>query len=193
MGGTQRVIVVGKGGWRGTIEALPVTADPGTRVDVTLENGEHVSVPADLLLPRPDGTAYLPLAESDLRTNGRQELVVPVVQEQVTVGKRTEESGSVVVHVTPRTTTEVVDVPLAEEHAEVERVPVNRFVPGPVPVRQEGDVTIVPVYEEVLVVERRLMLKEEIHVRRRQQTRVERQEVALRTEEVRVMRSGDRP
>ena len=35
---------------------------------------------------------------------------------------------------------------------DVRRVPVNRFIDGPVPVREEGDVTVVPVYEEVLVV-----------------------------------------
>lgn len=33
-------------------------------------------------------------------------------------------------------------------------------------VRIEGDVTIVPVMEEVLVIEKRLMLVEEIHIRR---------------------------
>ena len=34
-------------------------------------------------------------------------------------------------------------------------------------IRTEGDVTIVPVLEEVLVVEKRLVLKEELHIRRR--------------------------
>jgi uncharacterized protein (TIGR02271 family) len=97
----------------------------------------------------------------------------------------------VVVHVVPRVQTEVVDVPLAEEEVAVERVPVNRFVSAVQPVRQDGDVTVVPVYEEVLVVERRLMLKEEVRVRRQRRVRHERQEVELRTEDVQVMRSGD--
>jgi stress response protein YsnF len=33
-------------------------------------------------------------------------------------------------------------------------------------VRTEGDVTILPILEEVLVVEKRLVLKEELHIRR---------------------------
>jgi stress response protein YsnF len=33
-------------------------------------------------------------------------------------------------------------------------------------VRTEGETTIIPVVEEVLVVEKRLVLKEEIHIRR---------------------------
>ena len=32
--------------------------------------------------------------------------------------------------------------------------------------REEGDVTIIPVLEEIVVVEKRLVLKEELHVRR---------------------------
>jgi stress response protein YsnF len=69
---------------------------------------------------------------------------------------------------------------------------VNEFVSGPVGVRQEGDVTIVPVLEEVLVVEKRLMLREEIRVTRRRETKRHVEHVALRTEEARVLRAdGD--
>ena len=74
---------------------------------------------------------------------------------------------------------------------QVERVPVNRFVSGTQPVRQDGDVTIVPVYEEVLVVERRLMLKEEVKVTRQRHVRSQRREVELRSEQVEVLRSGE--
>jgi stress response protein YsnF len=47
-----------------------------------------------------------------------------------------------------------------------------------------------PVYEEVLVVEKRLMLKEEIHFVRKSVERHERQSISLRKEEVRVLRSN---
>jgi len=62
---------------------------------------------------------------------------------------------------------EVARAALAEDRVEVTRVPLNREVNAAPPVRTEGEVTIVPVMEEVLVVEKRLVLKEELHIRRR--------------------------
>jgi len=49
---------------------------------------------------------------------------------------------------------------------EVTRVPVDRVVDHPPEIRTENDVTIIPILEEVLVVEKRLVLKEELHVRK---------------------------
>jgi stress response protein YsnF len=162
-------------------------------VEIRLDDGHRVTLPGDLVRPSPSGRGYeVPLGPEDLRSNrpgqdATERVVVPVVREEAEVRKRTEETGSVVVHVVPRVQTEQVNVPLIEESVEVERVPVNRFVSGTQPVRQEGDVTV---YEEVLVVERRLMLKEEVRVTRRRVARTERQRVELRTEEVRVLKSG---
>lgn len=50
---------------------------------------------------------------------------------------------------------------------EIRRVKVDREVDHVPKVRVEGDVTIVPVVEEVLVVEKRLVLKEEVHISKR--------------------------
>ena len=55
---------------------------------------------------------------------------------------------------------------MAGESVEVTRVPVNREIDTAPSIRTEGDVTIIPVVEEVIVVEKRLVLKEEIHLRR---------------------------
>jgi uncharacterized protein (TIGR02271 family) len=119
-----------------------------------------------------------------------QRVEVPVVEERLEIAKRKVETGEVVVLVEPRMEEHLLDVPLMEDAVEIRRVSVNQFVDGPVAVRQEGDVTIMPVYEEVLVVEKRLMLKEEIHFVRKQVERHERQTILLRKEEVHVLRSG---
>jgi len=123
----------------------------------------------------------------------REREVIPVVREEVHIDKHVRETGRVTVHVEPHEKIQVVDVPLVEQDVHVERVPVNRQVDAPAPPRQEGDVTIVPVYEEILVVEKRLVLKEEIRITRRQATRHEFREVATRSEEVHVMRSESSP
>ena len=85
-----------------------------------------------------------------------------------------------------RARTEQVDVSLLHEDLEVTRVAVDRIVDGPVPPRQEGDVTIYSVLEEVLVVEKRLVVREELHVRVRRSERVETRQVDLQNEELAV-------
>lgn len=118
-----------------------------------------------------------------------------VSEEQLEVGKREIETGRV--HIARRVVQrqETVDVPLMREEVEIRRVPVNRPVDAPVAVRQEGGVTIVSVLEEVLVVSKQLVLKEELHISRRQSEVHEPQEVTLLSEQVEVTRteSGERP
>jgi stress response protein YsnF len=47
---------------------------------------------------------------------------------------------------------------------------IGKRVVGPVPqVRTEGDLTIVPIFEEVMVIEKQLLLKEELHIRKRRE------------------------
>jgi uncharacterized protein (TIGR02271 family) len=131
-------------------------------------------------------TRQNPAAEAP--KGGAERTVIPVVRETVQVDKRAVETGKVTVEVVPKVRTEVVEVPLVDEQAVVERVPVNRVVERTEPARQEGDTTIIPVYEEVLVVERRLILKEEVRIRREKRAREEKQEIELRSEEARVSR-----
>ena len=63
-------------------------------------------------------------------------------------------------------------------------MPLDLLVDARPAIRQEGDTIIVPVVEEIMVVEKRLLLKEEIHIRRQQVVQHIRQPVRLRSEEV---------
>ena len=117
----------------------------------------------------------------------RDEQVIPVIAETLHVERR-ERTGTVRIRKQVRETTTTVDEPLREERAVVERVKVGREVDAPVPVRYEGDVMIVPIVEERLVVEKRLVLVEELHISRKAETRREPQQVTLRREEVTVER-----
>ncbi len=82
----------------------------------------------------------------------------------------------------------VVEEDLAHETVCVRRVPVGRVVAAAPPVREEGDLVIVPVVEERLVVERRLVLVEEVHLRRTRGTRLHVETVQLREQDVAVTR-----
>jgi len=187
--------VTGRDGLIGTIE--PAGGNDGEaseQVLVRLDDGRRVAVPTEHLILQEDGSYLLTLGRDELEARGEvsgdEDLVVPVVQEVVDVQKRWVESGRVRVTKVVHRREEVVDEPLLREEVEVERVAVNRVVEGPVATRQEGDVLIVPVLEEVLVVEKRLMLKEELHIRRRRVEESRPQRVSLRAEEARVERLG---
>jgi uncharacterized protein (TIGR02271 family) len=115
-------------------------------------------------------------------------LVVPVIAEELEVQKRVVETGKVRITKVAQEREVVVDEPLFGEEVEVERVPIQRVVEGPIPVRYEGDTVIVSILEEVLVVEKRLLLKEEFHIRKRRVETHQPQQVTLRHEEARIER-----
>ena len=118
------------------------------------------------------------------------EAVVPVVEETAVVRKERVVAETVRLRKRVREAEEVLDVPVQTEAIEVERVPVGRWIDAPAEVRREGDTTVYPVVEEVLVVEKRLRLVEEVRVTRRQETRRVQERVALRREEVVVERDA---
>ena len=91
--------------------------------------------------------------------------VVPVLAEALEVQKRLVETGKVRMTKVLHERETLVDEPLFQDNVVVTRVPSERVVEGPVPVREEPGTTMLSVVEEVLVVEKRWMLREEIHSR----------------------------
>jgi uncharacterized protein (TIGR02271 family) len=82
--------------------------------------------------------------------------------------KHSVEAGSIAIRKRVETVPAEVDVEVGRDEIAVERVPINRPIDAVPSVRQEGDTMIIPVVEEILVTEKRLMLREEVRVRRRQ-------------------------
>jgi uncharacterized protein (TIGR02271 family) len=183
---SKTVQVVGEGGWRGEVEDASQLGHEA-RVAIRQADGRRVLVPANVLEARDDGTYYLPLRADQLQGNGQEPageaLVVPVVEEQLDVRKRAVRRGGVRVRKRAYQQEQVVDEPLWQEDVQVERVRIDRPIDAPTPVRQEGDTLIVPVFEEVLVVEKRLMLREELHITRQRKQVREVRRVSLRGEE----------
>ena len=167
----------------------PTAAGSPGRLALRLDSGERVEVPRDLIERRENGTYRLSIAFDDLPTY-EEHARIPIVEERLEVSKRVRKTGRVRVTKHVETRHEVVDEPLLREEVEVERVPIDRYIDAPVGIRSEGDITIVPVLEEVLVVEKRLLLKEELHITKRQTERHEPQDVTLRSERVEVERLG---
>jgi len=113
---------------------------------------------------------------------------VPLHAEQAEVTRQTRVTGRVSVSTVTKTREELVDELLTNEHAEIERVSIRQFVDEIPAVRQEGDIIVVPLVEEVVVVERRLVLKEEIRIRRVVTAERHRETVTLREQDAVITR-----
>lgn len=117
-------------------------------------------------------------------------MVLPLAEETLSVAKAVRTTGRVRVRTVVDTAEQVVSADLATEGVEVTHVPVDREVDAVPAVRTEGDVTIVPVVEEIVVVEKRLVLREELHIRRVRSTEHVEVPVELRRERAVVERVG---
>lgn len=179
-----QVVVIDSEGQQARL-ASPISEE-ADHVFLVFGEGERLSVPADLLEQQEDGTFRLGVAFSALREG--VEIVLPIVEEQLTLDKRVRETGRVRLHKIVETRQETLDEPLLREEVEIERVPVGEYVNAPVAIRQEGDVTVIPVLEEVLVVEKRLRLREELRVTKRQTEIRDVQDITLRSERIEVER-----
>lgn len=115
---------------------------------------------------------------------------IPLYEEQLSVEKRVAESARVQVSQVTHSHQETVDQLLNHQEVEIERCVIGRPIDSMPSVRQEGDVTIVPVVEEVLKIERSLVLKEEVRIRRVQKTERYQDAVTLRKQEAVVSRVG---
>lgn len=189
-------VVQDKDGIRGTIiSATPHSSSNAAQVVVQLESGHKVLVSSDALVPQSDGCYYLPLrlaelehADSRPQSNPEEPLVIPVIVEELDVQKRQVETGKVRITKVVHEQEALVDEPSWHEAVTVTRVPVQRVVDGPIPVRHEDGTMIVSIMEEVLVVEKRLLLKEELHIRTQRVETHQPQHITLRSEEALIER-----
>ena len=118
----------------------------------------------------------------------RDSATLPLLAEELSVAKETRETGRVRVSTHTHEREALIDEDLARDRVEIETIPVGLRIDAVPEVRQEGDTTIIPVVEEQLVVERRLVLKEEIRVRRLRTTERHQEKIALRYQEAVVTR-----
>ncbi|HEX9963774.1 MAG TPA: YsnF/AvaK domain-containing protein [Allosphingosinicella sp.] len=133
-------------------------------------------------------TSYLRRAEMTVE---QEVAAIPLAEERVSITKREVETGRLRIQVSVEERQDAVPVELTHDEVEVERVPVNKAVSQLPSVRLEGSTTIIPVVEEVVVVEKRLILVEELHVRRKSVSETREIPVVLRSEQVRIDRAGD--
>ena len=172
--------------------------EPYTLLQRSIDNGIET-----LLLGRSDGSQItLPLTDLSWKGAGTwlltdavrdaRGLVIPVVEERLEVSRERVETGRVRISKSVEAREVVVDDPLKRESVRVEHVPINQVVTGAVPqVREEGDVTVIPILEERVVTRTELVLVEEVRIHRDHSEYHDPQRVTLRKEVVAVERFGE--
>jgi uncharacterized protein (TIGR02271 family) len=115
--------------------------------------------------------------------------------EQITVARRRVEGDAVRVSTVTREIEKIVDEVLMHERVEVEHVAIGLTIDAVPPIREEEDVTIIPIVEEVLIIEKRLILKEEVHIRRVRVPAIHHEVITLRKQDILVERTkpGETP
>lgn len=119
-------------------------------------------------------------------------VTVPIVEEEIRLHTREVVTGRIRVTLATDTIDEIVRQELKGERVEVERRPMDQLIePGAEPpqTRVEGNVTVIPILEEILIVEKRLRIKEEVRIIRHTETEVAEIPVALRKSRAIVSRS----
>jgi len=212
----QQYQVVDPEGVRATLLASSRFLDGNREKVLRLDNGQEMLVGNDLLEPMTDGSFRLrtPLrnliqsrtddggspvnrtpdaresVDATESVNARGSAVIPAIEERLRINREAVETGRIRLQKRVEESSTVVDEPLYEKSYNIERVPVNRIlsdgvVPEP---RYDGDVLILPVVEEVLVVEKRLVLREEVRVTPNEREVHDPQTHTLRREHIEVER-----
>lgn len=117
-----------------------------------------------------------------------KDLVVPLHAEEVSVAKKRVVTGQVKIGTVTRENEQLVEELLEHEHVEIERIAIGKQVDKVPAVREEGDTLIIPILEEIVVVERRLLLKEEVRIRRTREKQPYQERVVIRKQEAVITR-----
>jgi uncharacterized protein (TIGR02271 family) len=124
--------------------------------------------------------------------NTAAEEVLKLAEEQVTLSKQKVVDGRVTVTRFTSEHDEVINTLLNREKVEVEHVAKTQRVESMPDIREENGVLIIPVVEEEVEVIRRLVLKEELHIRKVQESVPFQEVVTRRKQHVKVEKDDDR-
>jgi len=134
-----------------------------------------------------DGERELSFSEHS-SGNSTDNAKLTLLAEELSVGREAVETGRVRVSKQTHTREVAVEESLLRESAEIEKIPIGRQIFEMPPVRHEGETIVVPIVEEILHTERRLILKEEVRITRRKTTEQFHDRVTLRYQEAVVTR-----
>jgi len=116
----------------------------------------------------PGARVYPQEAGDSTKTTERRSLELR--EEELIAHAETVPSGTVHVRREVEAVPAHLEVEAARDEVQLERVPIGQEVSERIPPWDEDGITVIPIYEEQLVVVKRLMLKEHVRVRQVQRT-----------------------
>jgi len=128
------------------------------------------------------------MAREDTLQKAGDEIVLPLLAEEVTVNRMQVSTGRVRVSTVTREREQVVDEFLNREDVEIEHKPVGKVVERMPAVRRTRNTVIIPVVEEMITISRQLVVREEVHIRLVGRKRRFRQPITLRRQEAVISR-----
>jgi uncharacterized protein (TIGR02271 family) len=120
------------------------------------------------------------------------DVVVPVVNEEFRADAIPVQTGGVRVIKHVEGHDEILEQELRRGRVEVKRVKTDRPVDGPQPVQRVGNTLVVPIVSEVLHVEKRWVVTEEIHLTQIEERETVQQTVTVNREEAEVERLDEK-
>ena len=163
----------------------------GEYILIEPENGARLLVPRGDLRKSADGRFSVAYGFDELANrlpSEAAEFAIPVIRERPVISRKLVDSHVVRIRKEVSEFEESHDIELQDETVEVSHVPMNEIVSTAPSIRVEGDTNIIPIVEEVLVVEKRLRIKEELRVRRVQSVRTEPVSATLKREDITIER-----
>lgn len=127
--------------------------------------------------------------EASLEEAQQQNEVIPVIEEKINVDVKNVETGKVRISKQVHEEEVTVDVPFIHDEVDVKHVAKNISVEKAPEVRHEGDTMIIPVLKEEVIVQKRLVLVEELHITKRKVEEHHPQQITLKKEDVKIDRS----
>ena len=115
-------------------------------------------------------------------------LTINIIEEQLHLDKKLVEKAKIEITKKIIEKNETASINLFSEDVEIKKVPVNTYVTETPVVRHEGNVIIIPVVKEVMVIEKKLLLVEEVHITKHTTTKEHTETVGLKKQEVTVNR-----
>ena len=186
MASRRQPTIVDAEGVTASLRTVRVRADHEAIAVAVLGNGTPVAVPFQTLEHHDDGGYSMPGRWRDFLQSTGSSVVVPVIAEKVVT--RVREAPRRTLRIRRRVVEQPtpVETPIWQERIDVQHVPVDAFVETAPSARWEGDVLVVPCVEQVVVVETRLKVREELRIRTIREQVVDRQTITLRRHEVEI-------
>lgn len=133
------------------------------------------------------------ISENKFDNVSSENITIPVIEEQITTRKEVVEKEKVRITKIVHEEQVPVSTPYLSEEVEVQHIPIDQYVDSSsLPqVRYEGNKIIIPVLKEVVVVEKKTVLVEELHITKHQVQKESNEDVSIRKEEILVERSPD--